>query len=72
MSADLLREVKDSLDAAGKAIDNMMAVDVNPRVRKSLTLLHDCCANLARAIGVPNAVEPETGTTPHVDTKVQP
>lgn len=77
---DLHQEIRDSLSAAGAAIEKLGKLPPSftgvgyEKERDEVThvvLIHltDCVANIARAIGVSNAVE--GGSTPHVETKTE-
>jgi hypothetical protein len=59
--ADLYREAREALQTATKAVTAIRPSESD--VKQACVTLLDCCAALARIIGVPGAVEvePETG-----------
>jgi hypothetical protein len=61
MTHDLRDETKDALDVATKAVKGLAPKYCSNEVQVALNALVDCCAQLARVSGVPNAIEPETG-----------
>ncbi len=71
---DLHAEIRDSLNAASKSIARLRRPLTDferiSEMQRTLVTLHDTCANLARAIGVPDAVETVPGAKPHVTTDV--
>ena len=58
---DIRAEARESLEAATKAVRGLAPKYCSNEVQVALTAIVDCCAQLARVDGVPNAVEPETG-----------
>jgi hypothetical protein len=72
---ELFRETAESLETARKAVSRLsdgptggVTSGRDVLINTALVALVDVCAQLARLVGVPNAVEPEPGAQPHVTT----
>lgn len=61
---DMREEVREALETATKAVNAV----TDPTVKPALITLLDAVSQVARVIGVPNAVEPQTGK-PRVTTE---
>jgi hypothetical protein len=67
---DLHREASEAIALAAKTVGELKDYSGSSEVRRALITVVDAIANVARAVGIPDAVEPEPGAKPKVETEI--